>query len=370
MANDYYAALGVQPEATPDEIKRAFRMLAREHHPDATGGDAASEQRYKEISEAYAVLSDPQRREQYDAARMGIGTWSSPWGSPFASTIEDIFETFFGGGGRVRQQTRSRHGESIEIGLEITLEEIVRGAERSLHFERSEPCERCGGEGTEPGTHPEQCDECSGTGVVQHARRTVIGSIMTSYPCRQCSGSGWLIPSPCTECRGEGRISKDVEVEVDVPPGIADGDRMRLHGEGEAGAAGGARGDLYVRFVAAPDERFERAGDDLVTWAEIPMTTAALGGEVTIETIDGAERIKVDGGTQSGAVFRLRGKGVPRRTGRGRGELVVQAHIVTPTELDDEQEQLLRKLAASRNEDAAEGSGLRSALRRVLGRDR
>lgn len=370
MANDYYAVLGVSPEATQDEIKHAFRSLAREHHPDATGGDAASEQRYKEISEAYAVLSDARRRQEYDRARMGIGTWSSPWSSPFASTIEDIFETFFGGSTRVREQTRSRHGASIEIALEVSLEDVVRGAERTLTFERYEPCSRCNGEGAEPGTHPERCDQCHGTGQVQQARRTVIGSIMTSYPCRTCSGAGWVVPNPCAECRGEGRLSKEVEVPVDVPPGIADGDRMRLNGEGEAGAAGGGRGDLYVRFVVAPDERFERAGDDLVTWAEIPMTTAALGGEVTIETFDGPDRITVAPGTQSGAIFRLRGKGVPRRSGRGRGELVARAHVTTPTELDDEQEELLRKLAAARGEDASEGGGFRSALRRVLGLDR
>ena len=366
MANDYYAVLGVEPNASPDEIKGAFRRLAREHHPDATGGDDAQ---YKEISEAYAVLSDPSKRQQYDNARAGIGSWSSPWASPFASTIEDIFDTFFGGAARsYRQQPRTRHGESVEVALEITLEDVVNGGTKPLRFERYEPCERCTGEGTEPGTHAEQCARCEGTGQVSQARRTVIGSIMTSYPCRDCEATGWVIPNPCTECRGAGRVARDVVVPLDIPPGIADGDRMRLSGEGEAGGAGGGRGDLYVRFVVKPDERFERIGDDLVTWAEIPMTTAALGGEVTIETIDGSEQISVPGGTQSGAVFRVRGAGVPRRNGRGRGELVARAHVVTPTSLDNEQEELLRKLADARGEDTAEGSGFRSAVRRVLGR--
>jgi molecular chaperone DnaJ len=205
---------------------------------------------------------------------------------------------------------------------------------------------------------------------VSQARRTVIGSIMTSYPCRDCGGAGWLVPNPCKDCRGDGRVAKDVEVPLEIPPGIAEGDRMRLSGEGEAGAAGGGRGDLYVRFVVAPDERFERLGDDLVTWAEIPMTSAALGGEVTIETIDGSEVLNVPPGTQSGALFHVRGAGVPRRGGRGRGELVVRAHVMTPTNLDGDQEQLLRTLAGARGEDTSEGSGFRSALRRVLGRDR
>jgi molecular chaperone DnaJ len=368
VSNDYYAVLGVDPGASADDIKRAFRALAREHHPDATGGDDA---RYKEISEAYAVLSDPAKRRQYDAARAGIGTWSSPWGSPFASTIEDIFDTFFGGAGRTyREQTRTRHGESVEVAVEVTLEEVVRGGTRPLRFERYEPCERCGGEGTEPGTYAERCEHCQGTGQMSQARRTVIGNIMTSYPCRDCGGTGWVVPNPCRDCRGAGRVARDVEVPLEIPPGIAEGDRMRLSGEGEAGAAGGGRGDLYVRFVVVPDERFERVGDDLVAWAEIPMTTAALGGEVTIETIDGSEQLSVPAGTQSGATFRFRAAGAPRRNGRGRGDLIARAHVVTPTKLDGEQEELLRKLAAARGEDTAEGSGFRSAVRRVLGRDR
>lgn len=370
MAADYYEALGVSPDASDEEIKRAFRRLAREHHPDATGGDPESERRYKAISEAYAVLSDPRKRREYDAARMGVGTWSSPWGSPFASTIEDVFETFFGGGGRPREQTRSRRGESIEVLLELSLEEVVHGAERSVRFERFEPCERCAGEGAEPGTHPERCEPCSGTGQVQQARRTILGSMVTAYPCSECRGTGWIVHNPCVDCSGDGRLSRDVEIPLTVPAGIDEGDRLRLNGEGEAGTSGGGRGDLYVRFRVAPDDRFERVGDDLVTWAEVPMTAAALGGEVTIETIDGDERVEVPAGTQSGAVFRLRGRGVPRRNGRGRGELIVRAHVTTPTELDDEQEELLRKLAAARGEETAQSGGFVSGLRRVLGLDR
>lgn len=368
MAADYYEVLGVSPDASSEEIKRAFRRLAREHHPDATGGNPDSERRYKEISEAYAVLSDPGKRREYDAARMGVGTWSSPWGSPFASTIEDIFESFFGGGAsRPRQQSRARRGESVEVVLELSLEEVVTGAERTLRFERYEPCERCSGDGAEPGTHPERCDRCGGTGQVQQERRTVLGSMITSYPCRDCRGSGWIVPSPCRACGGVGRVAEDVEIPLTIPAGIEDGDRLRMSGQGEAGAAGGGRGDLFVRLHVAPDERFERVGHDLVTWAEVPMTTAALGGEVTIETLDGEERIEVAPGTQSGAVFRLRGHGVPRRGGRGRGELIVRAHVVTPDDLDGEQEELLRKLAALRGEETAEGRRFTSVLRRAFG---
>ncbi len=370
MPSDYYEVLGLAAEASADEIKVAFRKLAREHHPAATGGDADSERRYKEISEAYAVLSDPQKRQQYDSARQGFGTWTSPWGSPFASTIEDIFETFFGGGGLgrgpTRQATRSRRGESVEIEMEVTLEEVVFGAERKLSFERFEPCERCSGEGTEPGTHAERCDRCGGSGQVQETRRTILGSLVTAFPCRACSATGWVVPDPCTECRGSGRTAKDTDIAIEVPLGIDDGDRLRLTGEGEAGSAGGGRGDLFVRFRAAPDDRFERNGDDLYAWLEVPMTTAALGGRVTIETLDGNEHLDIPSGTQSGTVFRMKGLGVPKRSARGRGQLIVRAHVATPERLGRKEKDLIKELAKLRDEDSR--SETVSRPRRILGR--
>jgi molecular chaperone DnaJ len=372
MAADYYGVLGLEPDASPEEIKQAFRRLAREHHPDATGGDASSEQRYKEVSEAYAVLSDPRKRQEYDAARLGIGTWTSPWGSPFAETIEDIFQTFFGGGmgrTRTREQTRSRRGESVEVELEVSLTDVVFGAKREIRFERFEPCERCSGEGAEPGTQPERCNRCQGTGQVQEARRTVLGSLITSYPCRSCRASGWVVADPCHDCRGAGRVSKDVEITVEVPAGIDTGDRMRLTDEGEAGSAGGGRGDLFVRFRVAPDERFERVEDELRSWVEVPFTAAALGGRITIATLDGDESIEIPAGTQSGAVFRVRGHGVPRRRRRGRGDLVVRTHVATPERLSRKEKELLRELAKLRGEDGS-GAGVTSELRRALGHGR
>ncbi|MEX2394758.1 MAG: molecular chaperone DnaJ [Actinomycetota bacterium] len=366
---DYYEALGVSAEASADEIKAAFRALAREHHPDATGGDAESEQRYKEISEAYAVLSDPAKRQQYDNARMGIGSWSSPWGSPFASTIEDIFETFFGGGGgggaRTRQRSRSQPGQSIEMLVDLTLEEVVFGAKRTLSFERLEACEHCHGQGAEPGTEPQRCERCQGMGQVQETRRTVLGSLVTAYPCRACQATGWVVSDPCKECRGDGRVPDEVSLDVEIPAGLDDGDRMRLDAEGEAGTAGGRRGDLYLRFRVIGDERFERLGDDLQTWAEIPMTIAALGGEVVIPTLDGNHTLEVHAGTQSIEVFRLKGLGVARRNGRGRGELLVRAHVVTPTKISKKEKELLRELAKARGEDTKEARP--SVIRRVLG---
>jgi molecular chaperone DnaJ len=368
MANDYYEVLGVSAEASAEEIKVAFRTLAREHHPDATGGDTDSEHRYKAISEAYAVLSDPRKRQEYDAARMGVGNWNSPWGSPFATTIEDIFETFFGGGGatRTRQRSRAQPGESIEIELVVSLEDVVFGAERPLEFQRYEPCEMCEGQGAEPGTSHERCTTCQGTGQVQQTRRSILGQLVTAYPCRDCAATGWVTPNPCKDCRGAGRTAKDVDLKIEVPPGIDNGDRMRLSGEGEAGSAGGGRGDLYVRFRLDQDERFERMGDELFAWAEIPMTTAALGGSVTVQSLDGDETLDIPAGTQSMAVFRIRDRGVARRAGRGRGDLVVRAHVVTPTKPSKKQKELLRELAIQRGEDAKEG-GVASKLRRALG---
>jgi molecular chaperone DnaJ len=371
MANDYYNALGVPPDASADDIKNAFRKLAREHHPDATGGDHASEQRYKEISEAYAVLSDPNKRQQYDNARMGVGSWNSPWGSPFASTIEDIFETFFGGGAtRTRQRTRAREGESFELLVELSIEEVVFGATRTLELERHEPCETCDAKGTAQGTSPERCTRCDGTGQVQQTRRTILGSMVTAYPCTECEATGFVIRDPCPDCRGSGRVVRDAEVPLEVPAGIDNGDRMRLDGQGSAGTNGGPHGDLYVRFAVTPDERFERHGDDLLTWADVPMTVAALGGSITVETLDGDERVDIPAGTQSMTIFKIRDRGVARRRGRGRGDLVVRAHVVTPTKLSKKEKELLRELAGERGEGAKDG-GAKSVLRRALGlRDR
>lgn len=368
MATDYYDVLGVSTDAAQEEIRSAFRSLAREHHPDATGGDPHSEKRYKEISEAYAVLSDPSKRQQYDNARMGVGSWSSPWGSPFASTIEDIFETFFGGAGRTqtRERTRARRGESIEIGVELTLDEVIGGTTRTLRFERYGSCDRCEGQGTEPGTSAERCETCAGMGQVQQTRRTVLGNLVTAMPCQRCRATGWVTPNPCTECRGEGRRPEETSLEIDVPGGVDDGDRMRLDGEGASGAAGGGPGDLYVRFSVVPDERFERIGDDLLSWLDVPMTIAALGGEVSVETFDGEHRIEVPAGTQATAVFRLKGLGVARRSGRGRGDLVFRANVVTPTKLSKKEKELLREIAELRGEVLKDGT-VAGRLRRAFG---
>lgn len=365
MAVDHYEVLGVSPEASEAEIKRAFRDLARRYHPDATGGDTEASERYKRISEAYSVLSDPRRRREYDASRAGFGA------APFGTTIEDIFETFFGGrgAGRAREPTRAARGESIEVDLEVDLREAVFGSERSVTLERHATCQSCEGSGCAPGTYPERCADCQGTGEVQQVRRTALGSLVTAFPCRRCRQTGWTVPSPCQACRGTGRIGAEVELPISVPPGIESDDRLRLRGEGAAGVAGGPEGDLYVRFIVTPDERFARNGDELETWVEIPVTTAALGGGVTFTSLDGEEELSIPAGTQSGSVFRIRGRGAARRDGRGRGNLTVRIHVATPTAMDDRQTELLRQLAELRGEQAGEGGGVLGRLKRALGFD-
>jgi molecular chaperone DnaJ len=364
MAADHYATLGVAADASQEEIKRAFRQLARTYHPDANDGDPEAERRYKEISEAYSVLSDPGRRRQYDGARLGGGDWS-----PFATTIEDIFDSFFGGGRGTTAgpRTRAQPGESLETDVELRLEEAVFGTERTLRVRRHEPCAACDATGCAAGSHPVRCQACAGSGQVQQARRTILGSMVTAFPCRQCGQTGWVVPTPCRDCTGTGRVVHDVEVPIEFPAGIDRGDGLRLRGEGSVGIAGGGRGDLYVRIDVLSDERFERNGDDLITWAEIPLVTAALGGEVRFESLDGEEVLDVPRGTQSGATFTIRGRGAGRRSGRGRGELVVHAHVATPTGLDGEQEELLRRLADMRGETADGGKGFIRTLRRVFG---
>lgn len=368
MSADYYEILGVERDASQDDIKRAFRSLARKYHPDATGNEPEAAERYKQISEAYSVLSDPSRRRDYDLQRTSI----FGGGSPFSSTIEDIFDSFFSGVTGTRRQPRERsrvrRGDAVEIETDLELREAVFGVSRTVTFRRFESCQECGGNGCEPGSQPVRCNRCNGSGQVEEIRRSVFGNVVTAYPCAACAQTGQVILTPCKACGGLGRVPGEAHVDVDIPGGVETGDRLRVSGHGEAGYAGGPPGDLYVRFVVLPDERFRRAGDDLETWVEVPMTTAALGGDVVFESLDGTERLTMPKGTQSGELFRVRSRGAPRRSGRGRGDLHVRVHVLTPTDLDGEQERLVKRLAELRDE-RGEGGGILGRLRRALGFD-
>jgi molecular chaperone DnaJ len=343
---DHYGTLGVSRDASPEDIKRAYRRLAREHHPDRNPDDSAAEERFKEITRAYEVLSDPDKRQRYDLygderAASGFGGFGG---------ISDIFEAFFGGVGGASAQARGPgRGADVLAEVALTLEEAATGVEREVEVSTQGRCPECGGSGAAPGTSPVRCSECGGTGEVRHIRRTVFGNVMTAATCPRCRGEGHEIRDPCPRCSGRGRVLVTDTLTVRIPPGVDDGAQLRVSGRGEAGARGGRSGDLYVQIRVLPHETFRRAGDDLGCEVVVPMTIAALGGVVDVPTLDGLEELDVSAGTQSGEVVHLRGRGMPRLDGRGRGELVV-LKVETPRGLDEEQTELLARLAELRRE--------------------
>jgi molecular chaperone DnaJ len=350
VARDLYEVLGVPRSASDEDIRRAYRRLARELHPDVSA-DPETEERFKEVAGAYEILSDPDKRARYDA----FGA-AGPGGQPFAD-ISDIFEMFFGQGGlggfgsrRRGPRTRARHGEDVGVIVRLSFEEAAFGVRRDVGLDRLETCERCLGNGAEPGTAPIACATCGGTGEVQSVRRSVFGTLMTASPCATCDGTGQEIPDPCEECFGKGRVRRMAAVSVEIPAGVSDGMELRVAGNGHAGVSGGPSGDLFVRLEVEPATRFERRGQDLFAVLDITMTQAALGGDVKVAGIDAAETVRIDPGTQSGTIIRLKGKGVPNLNRRGRGDLFVTLHVVTPKGLSREERQLLARLAELRGE--------------------
>ncbi len=367
MAADLYDVLGVGRDASADEIKRAYRRLARELHPDVNP-DPAVQERFKEITAAYEVLSDPAKRERYDLGGdpFGSGGFGAA-GAGFA--FGDIMDAFFGGAQTRGPRSRRRRGQDALIRIEIELAEAAFGSTRTLQVDTAVGCPSCEGAGTAPGTEPTTCDTCHGRGDVQHVQRSFLGQVMTSRPCPQCGGFGTVIRNPCPECAGDGRVRTRRSLEVRVPAGVDTGTRIQLTGEGEVGPGGGPPGDLYVEVVERPHPLFVRRGDDLHVTLPVPMTAAALGSTVDLETLDGVETVDIRPGTQSGAEIPLRGKGVGHLRANGRGDLYVHVAVETPTPLDEEQEALLRQLAAVRGEERPAGQfspgqqGLFSRLR-------
>lgn len=364
MTRDYYEVLGVSRTATEDEIKRAYRGLARKYHPDANTGNPQDEERFKEASRAYETLRDPERRRRYDTFGTDGRTAGAGWGPGAGGAggadfgINDLFDAFFGGDAfGNRQRSGPPRGPDAEIAVELDLLEAAFGVTRSIDTRMPIPCARCDGSGCEPGTHPSRCDVCGGAGEVRQMRRSILGQVMTSAPCNACQGTGSRILSPCHECRGDGRVLAERQIDVEVPAGVDQGQRLRLAGRGPAAPRGGVAGDLYVTIMVARHPDFERQGDDLVHVRKVAFTQAALGSHLTIETLDGAEDLALPPGTQPGRVFRLKGRGVPSLRGRGRGDLLVQIDVEVPTKLDAEEAELLRQFADRRGEEVSEGEG-------------
>jgi molecular chaperone DnaJ len=352
-ARDLYEVLGVTRDASDEDIKKAYRRLARELHPDVNA-DAAAEERFKEVAGAYEILSDPEKRARYDA----YGSAGGAGGQPF-SDISEIFEMFFGRGGfggfggggtRTRARSRARRGEDVGTRQRLTFEEAAFGVQRDLQLERMTQCERCLGNGAEPGTAPIACRTCGGTGEVQSVRRSVFGTLMTSSPCQTCEGTGQEIPDKCGACVGQGRVRRPASVTVEIPAGVSDGMELRVGGAGHAGVAGAPNGDLYVRLDVEPSTSFERRGQDLYTVLDVSVTQASLGAEIEIDGLGGTEIVKVEAGAPSGTIVRLRGRGLPQVNRRGRGDLFVTLHVVAPTDLSKEERQLLERLAELRGE--------------------
>jgi molecular chaperone DnaJ len=372
--SDLYGLLGVRPDASDEEIKRAYRARARELHPDTNPGDAAAEAKFKEVSVAYEVLRDPEKRARYD--RYGpegvFGSAGGGGGFGFEGGIGDIFEAFFGqmagGGGRRRGPAAGADAE-VRLGLEFS--EAVFGCRKELSVRLPVTCDTCAGRGTEAGTEPITCVECAGAGELRRVRQSLLGQVVTSVACSRCGGAGQTIPHPCHACRGEGRRTEERTFTVEVPGGVEDGSTLRLADRGAAGQRGGPAGSLFVHLVVSSDPRFERQGDNLHTTMTIGAAQAALGTEAEVDTLDGPVTVTVAAGTQHGFIERVRGSGVTHLRGRGRGDLFVHVLVETPIELTPEQDELLRQFAALRGEHVSPpdngGDGVFSRLRSAFG---
>jgi molecular chaperone DnaJ len=350
-----YEILEVDSTCTPEELKVSYRRLARKYHPDANTDDPMAESRFKEVSQAYEILSDPERRANYDRFGSDVGAGGNPFG---AGSVQDIFDMFFGGmAGNAPGRRGPQPGPDAEVSLDITLEEAAFGASREVTVTLPQRCSTCDGSGCAPGTSPITCEECHGSGELRRVRNSILGQMVTSTLCPRCQGMGTRIESPCADCRGEGRRQESVTLSAHIPAGVEDGSTMRLADRGPAGVRGGPNGRLFVHLRVQSDPRFERHGDDLHHEAHINFSQAVLGASISVPTLRDEQILEVEPGSQNGTVHRLRHEGVEHLHGRGRGDLYIHLTVDVPTELDEESETLLRSWAQHRHEAVNEPSG-------------
>lgn len=381
MSNrDYYEVLGLERGASAEEIKKAYRRLAKQHHPDFNKDDAEAEKKFREIKEAYDVLSDPQKRDQYDrfghrpgyeAGAGGFeGFGATGFGAGGFGGIDEIFEQFFGGmGGMGRRRPRGpEQGEHLRYDLDITLEEAFRGGTKVITIPRTETCSDCQGKRTRSGSGSETCPSCGGSGQQQYTRSTPFGRFVSMQVCSNCRGEGVIIKDPCPTCNGQGRVMQERKIEIEIPTGVEDGSRLRVSGGGEAGLRGGPTGDLYVVFRVRPHKIFQRKGSDLWIEDTISISQAALGVEKEVPTLEGKATLKIPEGTQHGTTFRLRGQGMPHLRGSGRGDLRVKVSVHVPRRLSARQKEILEEFAyLSGEEVGVESKGFFDRMKDAFG---
>jgi molecular chaperone DnaJ len=338
---DFYEVLGVDKNTPDDEVKKAYRKLARKYHPDVNK-EAGAEEKFKEVKEAYDNLADPQKKAQYDQfghtdPNQGFG------GGAGAGGFGDIFDMFFGGGGSRRNPNAPRQGADLQYTMTLEFKEAVFGKETDIEIPKEETCETCHGNGAKPGTKPETCSHCKGTGQLSVEQNTPFGRVVNRRVCHHCEGTGTFLKNKCSTCAGKGKVRKRKKIHVKIPAGIDNGQQIRISGQGEEGVNGGPAGDLYVVFNVKPHEFFERDGDDLYCEMPITFVQASLGDEIEVPTLQGKIKLKVPAGTQTGTNFRLRGKGAPNVRGYGQGDQHIQVQIITPKNLSERQRELLKE---------------------------